>query len=388
MIESFLTMSSDSLDEKENAYIQAFLDIALKYSVDSSADFNTFLDWWDEKGSKKALFSPDNQDAIRLITIHKSKGLGFGVVIMPFVNWRFENNSSNNILWCKPSVAPFAELGVAPLRYGKYLTDTIFRNDYLNEKRLTLIDNLNLLYVAFTRAKHRLIIYSPSSGKSEVISNAAVLMQKSIGDNITLSGDCCKELEDESVLELGEPSKRDMYTDKRESNTYKSSKWHSQPFDNRLKLRLNSIGFFSDDGSRDYGKLMHDIVSNIKIFDDIPEAVNKKISEGELYEHERDRIVNELYDYLNIPAVKNWYSGNYKVLNEAVVLQPGSRFSRPDRVMIGNNEVIVVDYKFGDVEESKYKHQVRRYMKTISEMGYPNVKGFVFYVRSGRIESL
>lgn len=133
---------------------------------------------------------------------------------------------------------------------------------------------------------------------------------------------------------------------------------------------------------------MHDIVSNIKIFEDIPDAVNKKISEGELYEHERDTIVRELNNYLDIPEARNWYSGKYKVLNEAVVLQPGSRFSRPDRVMIGNDEVIVVDYKFGDVEESKYKHQVRRYMKTISEMGYPNVKGFVFYVRSGKIVSI
>ena len=388
MIEGFITMTSDSLEEKENAYIQAFLDIALKFSVDSSADYNAFLDWWDEKGSEKALFSPDNQDAIRLITIHKSKGLGFGAVIMPFVNWRFENNSGNNILWCKPSASPFDEIGVAPLRYGKHLTDTIFRDDYLNEKRLTLIDNLNLLYVAFTRAKHRLVIYAPSSGNSEVIGNAATLMQKSIIDSTYLSGDCYKDSEDESVLEIGDPAKRELTTDERITNTYKSSKWHSNPFDNRLKLRLNSIGFFSDDGSRDYGKLMHDIVSNIKIFEDIPDAVNKKISEGELYEHERDTIVRELNNYLDIPEARNWYSGKYKVLNEAVVLQPGSRFSRPDRVMIGNDEVIVVDYKFGDVEESKYKHQVRRYMKTISEMGYPNVKGFVFYVRSGKIVSI
>ena len=385
MIEGFLAMTSESLDEKENAYIQAFLDIALKFSVDSSADTNAFLDWWDEKGKEKALFSPENQDAIRLITIHKSKGLGFGAVIMPFVSWRFENNSSTNILWCKPSIEPFNELGVVPLRYGKQLLNTIFVEDYLNERRLTLIDNLNMLYVAFTRAKHRLIIFAPTSGKNSTMSNAGTLLQKSITDNTALSGECYKELDDGSVLEIGEPSQREKRADKQDSVIYKSSKWHSQSFDNRLKLRLNSIGFFSDDGSRDYGNLMHDIVSNINTLDDIPIAVNKKISEGELYEHERGKIVNDLTSYLSIPESKNWYSGNYTVLNEAVILKPDNRFSRPDRVMIKKDEAIVVDYKFGEIEEPRYKRQVKLYMNTISEMGYSNVKGFVFYVKSGKI---
>ena len=130
---------------------------------------------------------------------------------------------------------------------------------------------------------------------------------------------------------------------------------------------------------------MHDIVSNINTLDDIPIAVNKKISEGELYEHERGKIVNDLTSYLSIPESKNWYSGNYTVLNEAVILRPDNRFSRPDRVMIKKDEAIVVDYKFGEIEEPRYKRQVKLYMNTISEMGYSNVKGFVFYVKSGKI---
>ncbi len=87
MIERFFALSGDTLHEQENAYMQAFLDIALKFSTRNTTDLGAFLDWWDEKGCKKALFSPEEQDAIRLITIHKSKGLGFGVVIMPFVDW-------------------------------------------------------------------------------------------------------------------------------------------------------------------------------------------------------------------------------------------------------------------------------------------------------------
>lgn len=388
MIEGFIEMFADSFDENENAYVQAFLDIVLKFSVDKSADINAFLEWWDDKGKDKTLFSPEDQDAIRLITIHKSKGLGFGAVIMPFVSWRFENSVNNNIIWCKPSVAPFNELNVVPLKYTKRLTETIFRDDYLVERKLTLIDNLNMLYVAFTRAKHRLIIYAPDSGKSDSITDVANLLDKGITNIPTFCEDNLKEIEGVKVLEIGSPRKRNQDSSDKATSTYKSSKWHSQSFDNRLKLKLNSIGFFSDDGSRDYGKLMHDIVSNIVRIEDVKEAVDKKISEGEIVEVERDRIVNEIEGYLTRPDIAEWYSGIYTVLNEAVILHPGSVISRPDRVMIGKDRVIVVDYKFGEIEETKYQYQVKGYMKSITQMGYANVVGYIYYVKLGKLESV
>jgi ATP-dependent exoDNAse (exonuclease V) beta subunit len=307
---------------------------------------------------------------------------------MPFVNWEFESRSKKDIIWCKPSVAPFNELNVVPLKYNKKLVDTIFRDDYLNEKKLTLIDNLNLLYVAFTRAKHRLIIFAPKSGKSDNIGDVAKLLEKGITNNPTLSGENLKEIDDVSVLELGSPNKHDKKSETQVSGTYKSGKWNSQPFDNRLQLKLNSIGFFSDDGSRDYGKLMHDIVSNIEKLEDIPSAVSRKISEGEIKEHEKEIIISEIEGYLTKPEVVEWYSGIYTVLNEAVVLHPNSGISRPDRVMLGKDRVIVVDYKFGEIEETKYKYQVKRYMKSISDMGYTNVEGFIYYVKTGKVETI
>ena len=102
--------------------------------------------------------------------------------------------------------------------------------------------------------------------------------------------------------------------------------------------------------------------------------MSRKISEGEIKEDNRDIIINEIESYLTKPEVIEWYSGIYNVLNEAVVLHPSSGISRPDRVMIGKDKVIVVDYKFGESVETKYKYQVKRYMKSISEMGYTHVE--------------
>jgi hypothetical protein len=133
---------------------------------------------------------------------------------------------------------------------------------------------------------------------------------------------------------------------------------------------------------------MHDIVSRVKYVSDIPAAVERKISEGELGEQEREKTIRELSDILSLPDVSEWYTDKYTILNEAQMLHPRFGFSRPDRVMIGNNEVIVADYKFGEKEDTKYIRQVERYVKTIKEMGFPRVKGFVFYVRSGIIEEI
>ncbi len=394
MVEAFFALSEHALNEKENAYVQAFLDIILKFSVNSSTDLNHFLDWWDEKGCKKTLFSPDDQDAIRLITIHKSKGLGFDAVIMPFASWPIDHSPTlTDIIWCKPAVEPFNAMSVLPLKYGKTLADTIFRDNYLEEKLFTYIDNLNLLYVAFTRAKNRLIAFAPVPKNPEKVSCVGDLLWKTTSEAASLPHS--NELIDlnayftendyNRIFELGEPVKRGFLKEKNEKKALKSGKWQSIPFSNRLKLRLNSIGFFSDDGSRAYGTLMHDLISRVQRINDLANAVEQKVLDGELPESDRAAILHELNTILSLPEAAGWYSGNYTVLNETQLLHPKFGFSRPDRVMIGNGEVIVVDYKFGEAEDTKYNRQVQYYMKLIEEMGFPEVKGFLFYVKQGKI---
>ncbi len=426
MIERFFALTSNAISEKEYAYVQAFLDLLLQFKTDASADRNSFLEWWDEKGHKRALFSPEGQDAIRIITIHKSKGLGFGAVIMPFVNWGVDHSPTHtNIIWCKPGEVPFNAIPALPLKYGKRLENTIFREKYLEEKRLTYIDNLNLLYVAFTRAKHRLIIFAPTPAKPETISNVSDLLWRSIEEaaptrrwdegykehggpvghedftrheernSRLLLADHFTQGEEESLFEYGSASQRQTEPEPSRASTRPLSersadtaRWRSTPFDERLKLRLDSIGFFSDDGSRDYGKTMHDIISHVKTIADIPYAVERKVAEGELPESEQASKVEELTRSLSIPEVTDWYAGKYTVLNENQLLNPGARISRPDRVMMGEQEIIVADYKFGKSQDPKYNRQVRRYVDTIKAMGYQQVKGFLFYVELGIVEEV
>ncbi len=396
LAEALFDLLKEATQPTDTVYIQAFLDLINDYSARKTADLNGFLAWWDEAKEKKSLFSPANQDAIQLMTIHKSKGLEFGAVILPFASWNFEPQSGRNILWCKPEVAPFDEIGVVPVKYSDRLASTIFKQDYLEEKLYSYIDNLNLLYVTLTRPKHRLIITAPKPKppkKNEAvrIKNVADLLWQSVS---TQFKEVAKEIEDSPTEEskenhllfsFGSPKPLERETKDKPVTEPTDMNWQSTPFRNRLKLRLSGIGYFSDDGTRDFGTLMHEIVSEMRTLDDLDSALEKKVLSGELTTDEKQTLHDFLSQSLSLPEVQDWYSGNYHVLNEQQVLHPSLHFIRPDRVMIKDNEVVVVDYKFGESVESKYVKQVQRYVKSIEDMGYANVRGYVFYVKLGKI---
>ncbi|HHW81391.1 MAG TPA: ATP-dependent helicase, partial [Bacteroidales bacterium] len=411
LTEALFDLLKENLASTDTVYIQAFLDLVNEYAARKTADLDGFLVWWDEAKEKKSLFSPEDQDAIQLMTIHKSKGLQFGAVILPFADWTFEPDYMRSpILWCKPEVEPFNELGIVPVKYVKSLTNTIFKREYLYEKLFMFIDNLNLLYVAFTRPKHRLIVNTPNPGNFNEIKRVSQLLRHSV--NTSVLGDALEEKEEKQdkneseaeqlekkmlTFNYGEPIKEvesvesdkgskgdnDDKVDLEQQATL--NKWESIPFRNRLKMRLSGIGYFTDDGSRDFGTLMHNIVSEINTLDDLDGALERRLLSGELTSEDKHNLYDELRKSLSLPQVIDWYSGNYRVLNEQEVLHPSMSFIRPDRVMINNGEVIVVDYKFGDLVESKYVKQVQRYLKSIRGMGYDNVKGYLFYVKLHKV---
>ena len=127
-------------------FLNTFQDYIVSFTGNKNADIQSFLDWWEENGKKKSVVLPGNQDAIRILTIHKSKGLEFKVVILPFLSWNLDHIASKQpVLWVKPGSPPFNELGIVPVKYGKDLIDTIFADYYKEEKYSVYLDNINLL---------------------------------------------------------------------------------------------------------------------------------------------------------------------------------------------------------------------------------------------------
>ena len=156
--------------------------------------------------------------------------------------------------------------------------------------------------------------------------------------------------------------------------------------DEHLHLRLHGKSYYFDDSHRKQGTLMHEVLSRIHTADDIAEAVESYQMEGVITQAEAATICQTLTSLLHKPQVANWYNGNYRILNEVEILTPEGISKRPDRVMLQDNEVVVVDYKFGQRQMKSHQNQVRDYLSLIREMGYQHVSGYLWYVTLDKIE--
>jgi ATP-dependent exoDNAse (exonuclease V) beta subunit len=379
--------------ENEQIFIQAFLDIVAGYAEKEPTDTDKFLNWWAESGYREKIATPDSQNAIRILTIHKSKGLGFKVVIVPFGDWDVDQKSGS-ILWCHPQEAPFNQLHIVPVGYSKNLNRTCFAEAYYHEKLHAYIDNLNALYVAFTRAKEELIIFSPGADvkRTKIISKLLRDSMQETGIDSTRAGQALQPLSggfhaEDEFFEWGDW-------------------WHPAPEppiatdevpmrhipsvlpDERLHLRLHRKGGFLDDKQRRYGLLMHDLLSRIRTKADIRPAVKLKEAAGEVNPPEAAELIGRLESILEAPDVKKWFDGSMSVMNEAEILFDNGNSRRPDRVMMDRGVVYVIDYKFGGYKETRYRQQIKRYRSLIQEMGYQQVNGYLWYVELGEIEAV
>jgi ATP-dependent exoDNAse (exonuclease V) beta subunit len=239
--EGIFRLYETDIPENEIVFVQAFLDMVADCSMNETSDAGHFLNWWEEKGKRKKIITPDSRNAIRIMTVHKSKGLGFKVVIMPFADWKIDRNDA--FLWCRPTREPFDRISLLPVKYGKALKNTFFAEEYFHEKLHSCMDNLNTLYVAFTRAKEELIVTAPKP-KTDTMSIAMLLFE-----GIKESGTCFDETA--GIFETGEwehPSGK-MKTNENEEIIMR--KFRSVSPEKRLWLRLDYSEIYGFDERED-----------------------------------------------------------------------------------------------------------------------------------------
>ncbi len=377
----------------ELAYLQAFVDQISVFERNHTSELTTFLDWWNTNGPRFTIPVSDNIDAINVLTIHKSKGLEFSHVFIPFFDWSIHPHTAEMapLLWCKPEIEPFSEIELLPVRYKKDVGKSIFFREYFFEKFNTFIDNLNLMYVAFTRAKSSLYVWAPYGEKLLTIGD---LLKQSV-DSFGLIDQ--KEPEkfamlnqfyqpDEKRIEIGSLITISAEKENTEPlNDVRIRQFEFSDFRRLLKIRRTGEDFFSSESRRqsgiNKGKIIHEILSMIETVDDIPKAVKRMEAEGKIQANGADQTISELNELLTNDEVISWFNGTYKVINERNILTGANGIKRPDRIMIGNDEVVVIDYKSGDTETDKYKYQLRTYMAELRKYGFTNVKAYIWYTK-------
>jgi ATP-dependent exoDNAse (exonuclease V) beta subunit len=381
-------------------FLQAFHDCIAEFMKVNPASISSFLEYWDEKQSSFSVSVSEGQDAIRVLTIHKSKGLEFSNVIVPFCNWNFESSGLiAPVIWCSSDKEPFNELEHIPLRYSSALQDSVFAYKYYTEKAQMLVDNLNLLYVAFTRAAENLFVFAPLPQKENKFSATgellfAMMLQTTNIQNTEYPHVNISEFwkTDDHTFEYGKLLK----TSKSKTNSTEAiflDKYPVGKLKEKLRQRNDAEGFWDRTESkkppiREYGNIMHRLFQNIITVDDIEKAVNEMILNGFIKQIEKDNLIAEIKSILSEMPFSEWFSGKWKVMNEAGIVVPGQHIYRPDRVLIHENEAVVVDYKFGKRQNASYNAQVKQYSGYLGEMGFKIVEGFVWYVNLNLVEKV
>jgi ATP-dependent exoDNAse (exonuclease V) beta subunit len=381
------------------SYLQAFQDVIREYGSKSGSGMAGFLDYWSENGLKCTVAASDEQDAVRVLTVHKSKGLEFKTVIIPFCDWLLDNDAKQfNILWCPTADTPFSEMEYLPLKYSQALATTAFATTYFDEKVQAFNDNLNLLYVAFTRAAQNLFVFAGKPGKNIKTVGGALYEVIRSTENITGSEFPSLNLtshwnEVESIFEIG------SLTGKlNEKSTFEldNSEIPSYPVFIRphpIRQRVLTVLPGSSEGLAgerpvNYGVFMHKLFQQIETLKDVPIVLNQFVREGIINASEKFSLMAFVQEKLSSPPFNDWFSGQYELFTERDILHNESGISRPDRVIVQGNKAIVIDYKFGLKKEKSYSIQVQRYAGLMKEMGYSEVEGFVWYVKMDELDKL
>lgn len=405
---------------EQTAYVCAFFDQLSNFMQNRVAGIEEFVEEWENTICKKPIHS-DEIDGIRLLTIHKSKGLEFDHVIIPNCDWNLEKQGE--ILWMEPTVNPYDALPVVPITLSsKKLQGSIYNEDYQSEHLKNYVDNLNILYVAFTRAECNLFVI----GKSEGARYPSLLMKKVI-TYLNSNADCLVADIDnggESPLASLMPG---METEEDDDGTLTFRFGKLSPSEknggkeNVFKpkedgIRVDIINYDTNHDSKTYfrqsksseiyvmpdgekeqtekrnsyiqtGNVLHALFASIYTADDVQAAIDQLENEGVLYDQPMSR--NELQQMIDermaTPQIAEWFAPKWKVFNECTIISLNPETGhvegkRPDRVIYDDEQMIVVDFKTGR-QDDEHKGQIRNYIALLREMGYRNVCGYLWYIR-------
>lgn len=401
----------------ETAYLTAFQDLVYDYCSHGDSDIRTFLSWWDRGGCRSSLSSTSEADAINVMTIHQSKGLEYPCVILPFADSKmvaFSSASRRSFHWMPVTAADFPGIPpeiippMLPVEFTKGVCDIdIFKAEaqkFVNEQ---IVDNLNVAYVAFTRAVNELIVIAPRNKNSDSGSNqpSEMTLDNLLRRAITsltgtgIAGDASLDsasrewvlplgdLFDGNTLVIGHPTAPSGKRDNGSKLPVVTLPAYSPYVNERLvTLTEADIELFDYDNPRHRGDFLHRVLSHVRHRGDLARAMRRAAYRAHLSAPQRAECEQILSSAVNDPRAQRWFEGYERVYIEKSIV--GTDIHRPDRVVIQpDGTVEVIDYKFGD-DNSSYTRQLQRYMRLLRDAGYQSVKGFLWFPATATIRQV
>src|SRR5690606_32890133 len=383
-----------TVDNPHLPYLLTFKDKIDGFTAGGERGIIQFLEFWEEDGSKAVLPSNGKINAVEVTTIHKSKGLAYDVVMVPFCSWKIDG-MINGDFWIHTEQTPFAQLGKIPVKYNSHLANSIFYKQYYEELLFNYMDALNTLYVATTRAVRHLYISAPAFKKNIDKKSGTVIgmeiKNEYIGDplyQVLDREDSPFPLADGSLaIHAVQPS---LHPPQNQTSD-KHIALHNYPISGVLEQALSKSGkrhintILMMEKASQYGILAHEVMAEARSEADIGQIINRYIEEGILAEENRGMLLNEIQQIWHHPIINRWLTGTYKVWNEAAIITAEGKTIRPDKVFTSESETIVLDFKFTNDDYVAHKTQVDQYRNTLRNLGYQRVKGYLYYAKSNQL---
>lgn len=366
----------------EFVYLQAFQDLVIEFANREKNDLGAFLEWWEQMRRKKSVQLSGEVNAAQIITIHKSKGLQFKYVILPYCSWALDHdNWQSPTLWVKSDRSPFENAGYVPLKYSSSLADTFFKSAYEDEKNKTYLDNLNLLYVALTRAENGMIVMSPSPETKAYRSTVAELVYNSVGALTEFQQNWNAA---EGLFSLGVIGGTGEINKETTAPGYEMKKYLSHTWQDTLViLKKGQQTFTKEDGEKlariNHGVVVHDVLSRMMLADDLDAAIELSTLQGIIKQSDAPEIREKISSLLGLPQVREWFSEGWEVKTEVPIVLPGGEEARIDRLLVKDKKAIVIDFKTGSRTRSD-TDQVLKYQDILRQMNFTSVEGYLLYL--------
>jgi len=360
-----------------DAYITFLMDIVFEVEQKEGAGAHSFLAYWEKKKDKLAIVSSENIDAIRIMTIHKAKGLEFPIVIFPFANEPIYKRQEKK-MWAPTNSNDLNGFDRVLLNEKEEMSD--YDNEasslFNEEKQKMQLDSLNVLYVAFTRAVKALFVISEKKkGKTAVLkidrySDLFIdfLQQKNIWND---------EQKSFSFGLLSEYESKEKTVEERKDFQYQYSN------KDRASFRIVTVAGMLWDTEREeaiaHGNLIHYILGLIETEKDIDSAIDSVLKNGYMVQSESSTVRSKVNEVISHPKLKDFFTEKFSVMNERDILTDTGRLLRPDRVVLNNKEAIIIDYKTGK-KNPKHKEQIYSYADALEQMSYIVKDKIIVYI--------
>lgn len=393
LVEALIDLIDLNEGTGELAYLSGFKEAVFDFIGKNRADLSGFLNWWDQQGYKRTVKIPEEFDAIRIQTIHKSKGLQYKAVLLPYLDWKLFDTGKDNIIWTKYDWDDTLPPAIVPLTVRSTLQDSAFSAAYLEENLMNHLDALNMLYVGFTRAEEVLVAMAPYSNpnKKDKLSTVADLLREVMhfngqgNDLLNFENHYNKE---EKEFELGT-----WHLNKQKKEVLPASQpmvWKYKPWEKSLEVK-QAFGEFEASEivtKRAFGVLVHRIIEKSQTKNDFSLELQSMFFDGAITEEESRMLARQFDKLCQKEIFNSWFDGSGKVLTEQGIFLPSGEHKRPDRIIYYQEEIAVVDFKTGE-KRASHGSQVMEYVKLVKdiEKGMP-IHGYICYIESSTIEKI